>query len=72
VSSLIQALWVGLEEVLGVKGLIAERDPSIPRIAVEWDPEIAGTQLIARTITRSLSAVAKGYPDFVEYSEIKE
>ena len=72
VSSLMQALWIGLEEILKVSDLSAERDGEIPRMALAWDPDIHGTQLLARTIARSLEAIGESYPDYVEYREIME
>jgi len=72
VSSLMQALWIGLEEILKVRDLRTERDNEIPRIGLAWDPDIHGTQLLARTIARSLEAIGESYPGFVEYSEIIE
>ena len=72
VSSLMQALWIGLEEILKVGDLKTERDSEIPRIGLAWDPDIHGTQLLSRTIARSLEAIGKSYPDHVEYREIME
>jgi len=69
VSSLMQALWIGLEEILKVDGLRTERDGEIPRIGLAWNPNIHGTQLLARTIARSLEAIGESYPGCVEYRE---
>jgi uncharacterized protein YsxB (DUF464 family) len=72
VSTLVQALWIGLEVVLEAKDIRTIRDPEIPKIALEWDPKIPGAQLIARTIAISLKAVAETNPDYVNYLEIEE
>ena len=72
VSTLMQALWVGLEEILKVDGLKTERDSEIPRMGLAWDPSIHGTQLLSRTIARSLEAIGESYPDYVKYREIME
>ena len=69
VSSLMQALWVGFEEILKVPDLRTERDGAIPRMRLAWDPDIHGTQLLARTIARSLETIGESYPDYVEYRE---
>ena len=68
----MQALWIGLEEVLKVGNLKTERDSRKPKMSLEWDPEIQGTQIIARTIAKSLAAVAASYPEHVKYSETEE
>ena len=70
VSSLMQALWIGLDEILKVGDLRAERDQEIPRISLAWDHNIPETQVVARTIARSLEALSKSYPGYVKYREI--
>ena len=71
-SSLMQALWIGLEEILKVDDLRTVRDEETPRMGVAWDPDIPGTQIVARTIARSLEALGESYPDYVKYCEIME
>lgn len=70
VSSLIQALSVGLEDVLGLEDVKTIRFPEIPIMGFEWDNETAEAQHIALTIARSLKAVAESYPDYAAYSEL--
>ena len=72
VSSLMQALWIGLDEILEVEDLRTERDEEIPRIGLAWDPDIPGTQIVAGTIARALEAMGESYPDYVDYREITE
>ena len=72
VSSLMQALEIGLEEILKVRDLRKERDGKIPRISLAWDPDIPEAQIIARTVARSLEAIGESYPGYVKYSEIME
>jgi hypothetical protein len=68
----MQALWVGLDEILCLDSLSAERDEKIPMIALSWDSKISDTQILARSIARSLALVAEAYPKYAEYREIKE
>ena len=70
VSSLMQALWIGLDEILKVENLRKERDGKIPRIGLAWDPETPETQVVARTIARSLEELAESHPKYVKYREI--
>ena len=72
ISSLMQALWIGLDEILKIRDLRTERDSEIPRIGLAWDPDASGTQIVAGTIARSLEALGEAYPDYVEYREIME
>ena len=65
VSTLIQALHVGLEDVLHLDSLNVESVPAIPKMSIEWDAADTSAQLIAQTILLSLKAVANSYPDFV-------
>jgi len=68
----MQALWIGLEDILKVENLRTERDKKIPRMGLAWNPDIPGTQILAGTIARSLKALAESYPGQVEYREIIE
>jgi hypothetical protein len=68
----MQALWIGLEDVLEVRNLKTERDSRKPKMSLEWDPEIPGVQIIAGTIAKSLAAVAASYPGHVKYIETEE
>jgi hypothetical protein len=66
----MQALEVGLSDVLEVKDLRALRDPQIPMMGFEWDSGVRDSQIIARTIALSIKAVAGAYPKFVAYREL--
>ncbi|MDR1471066.1 MAG: ribosomal-processing cysteine protease Prp [Synergistaceae bacterium] len=70
VSSLIQALSVGLEDVLEMRGVRTVRRPEVPLMGFEWDDGTAEAQHIALTIAGSLRAVAESYPDYVAYREL--
>ena len=72
VSSLMQALWIGLDEILKVGNLRTERDREIPRMGLAWDSDNPGTQVLARTIARSLESLGESYPGHVKYREIIE
>lgn len=67
-STLMQALLVGLQDVLGIDAE-AESDPAAPRMAIAWNSGQEGSQVVAETIYRSLRAVADSYPDFVTVNE---
>ena len=72
ISTLMQALWIGLDEILKIRDLRTERDKKIPRMGLEWDPDIPETQIVAKTIARSLESLGESYPDYVKYREILE
>lgn len=67
-STLMQALLVGLQDVLGIEAEV-EANPAEPRMAISWDSGHEGSQVVAETICRSLWAVANSYPDFVTVNE---
>ena len=69
VSVLMQALQVGLQDVLEMDDVEVETDSAIPRMAFKWDSEDEDGQIVAETIFRSLEAVANSYPDFVTVIE---
>jgi uncharacterized protein YsxB (DUF464 family) len=68
----MQALWVGLTGVLELPGVREIRDAEAPEMGFEWDAASPEAQAIARTIARSLEAIADSYPDNVKYLEIRE
>ncbi|MDR1916470.1 MAG: ribosomal-processing cysteine protease Prp, partial [Synergistaceae bacterium] len=57
VSSLIQALSVGLEDVLELQDVRIIRSPEIPVMGFEWNSRLREAQYIALTIAGSLRAV---------------
>lgn len=69
ISTLMQALQVGLQDVLEMESIKIESDPSVPRMSFVWDSGDAAGQIIAETIFLSLDAVANSYPGYVEVVE---
>ena len=72
VSTLMQALWIGLEDVLAIADLTVESDPGVPLMRISWEREDDTAQAIARTICIALDGVAREYPDYVEIDEITD
>jgi uncharacterized protein YsxB (DUF464 family) len=72
VSTLMQALLVGLEDVLGLKDVKLARDAKRPRMTVEWADGGVSAQQIASTVLLSLKGVARSYPAFVSITEVFE
>ena len=72
VSTLMQALWTGLEDVLQLRSLQAVQDPEVPYMARIWEESSREAQYIARTILLSLQAIAESYPDYVLICELVE
>lgn len=75
ISALLQALIIGLEEVLGYSDIRQEMDlkqDNMPYIKI-WIPSPYGDkqEVLVNTITRSLKEIAKSYPDYVEISEVR-
>jgi uncharacterized protein YsxB (DUF464 family) len=68
----MQALSVGLKDVLGIESVKELREPEIPVMGFEWDSNVPEGQIIGRTIAMSLEGVANSYPDNVKYNEIRE
>jgi len=69
VSVLMQALQVGLQDVLNIDNLEVESEPLMPRMAFSWNSQNEEGQIIAETVFQSLAAVANSYPDFVTVTE---
>ena len=65
VSTLIQALHVGLADVLKLDKISVESNRQIPEMSIEWENVDVNSEQIAQTILLSLKAVANSYPDFV-------
>jgi uncharacterized protein YsxB (DUF464 family) len=72
VSTLMQALRVGVEDVLGLKGTKFFSDPAIPFMSIEWDGADRDAQQLARTILLSLRGVEAAYSDFVNIVDVSE
>jgi uncharacterized protein YsxB (DUF464 family) len=71
VSTLAEALLVGLGEVAGLEAEELEVDASIPLIRVKWAEDRAGDlDLLTRTVALSLRKIASGYPGQVSVSEV--
>lgn len=68
VSSLMQALWIGLEDVLEVEDLTIVSDPEIPLMSLSWQDD-GESQALARTIQLALISIASEYPDHVTIDE---
>jgi uncharacterized protein YsxB (DUF464 family) len=63
VSTLLQAAWLGLDEIAGVK-VRAVRDPG--RLELSWPAETrddAGVRAIVETVALSLETLAGQFPD---------
>lgn len=73
VSTLVQALLVGLRDVARVPDAACEINPSVPLIRVKW-PENRASELdlLTRSIALSLKEVASCYAEFVSISEVYE
>ena len=69
VSTLMQALQVGLQDVLEIEDVEVEADSAVPRMTFTWDSEDEGGQIVAETVFQSLAAVANSYPDYVTVTE---
>ncbi len=65
VSTLMQALHVGLTDVLQLGDVSLASDPEIPVMCIEWVSDDYTAQKIAQTMLLSIKAVANSYPDFV-------
>ncbi|MDR1515337.1 MAG: ribosomal-processing cysteine protease Prp [Synergistaceae bacterium] len=72
VSTLMQALLVGLEDVLGLKDVKLTSDAKKPEMTVEWTDDGVSAQQIAFTVLLSLKGVADAYPGFVNVNEVFE
>lgn len=70
VSALMQALWVGLEDVLKLKCLDISSDPDIPSMRFTWDSAVVSAQIVARTVVLSIKAIADEYPEHVNVIEV--
>lgn len=71
-SSLMQALWIGLEDILEIDDLTIVSDPEIPLIGLSWEDTEREVQVLARTILAALKAIARDYPDYVKLEETDE
>ena len=69
ISTLMQALWIGLEDVLEIGDLTVESAPEVPLMRISWKSEDETLQAIARTVYIALCEIAREYPDYVEIDE---
>ena len=72
VSTLMLALWLGLEEVLELGSVKKTVDRNKPEMCFEWDPGVPGAGVLGKTIAASLKALADSYSDRVKYREINQ
>ena len=72
VSTLMQALCVGLEDVVGLNDVICLSDRAVPIMSIEWAGGGESAQKIALTVLLSLKGVAASYPNFVSIAEVFE
>ena len=71
VSTLVQALLVGLRDVAKVPCVDCKVDKSVPVICVRWPEERAPElDVLTRTIAFSLKEIASGYAGLVSISEV--
>lgn len=72
VSTLIQALHLGLEEVIGLgpDELDAIYDDAAPFMQIRWRSRDHACSVLAWTIFKSIKAVAHEFPDFVSVDEV--
>jgi uncharacterized protein YsxB (DUF464 family) len=69
VSALMQALGVGLVNVLGLEDVKFVKKQKSALISCEWDNSTVEVQHIAQTILLSLKGVAESYPEYVSVCE---
>jgi hypothetical protein len=67
----MQALCVGLVDVVKLDGVSVIRDSGVPVMGFEWVSDNPQAQVIACTIAKSLEAVANTYPERLKYHEIR-
>ena len=74
ISTLLQSLVIGMEEVLGHSDIREEIDlkDDIPYVRI-WTPFPYGDKetVLVDTISRSLKEISKSYPEYVEISEVR-
>ena len=69
VSTLMQSLILGLEDIANVSGLNVEADERVPIIRVTWpESEYERISLLTETITDSLKIIALENPKYVKIS----
>jgi len=75
VSTLMQALLLGLKEVLGMKDAVFEIDEKGPRFFILWsesDLEDDRSRAVIETVLGSLRSIADSYPKYVHIVEVNE
>jgi uncharacterized protein YsxB (DUF464 family) len=70
VSTLMQALSVGVRDVLNLEGVKIEssKNQDAAFMSIEWSGGGARAQAIAETVLLTLGGVEASYPDFVRVS----
>ena len=73
VSSLVQALLLGLSEVAKVEGLEYEVDAKVPVIKIFWPSKAAEElNILTRSVALSLKEIAKEQRRYVKITEYKQ
>lgn len=71
VSALMQALEVGVLEVLGTEGALVKKIPEKGLMEVSVpEPSDEKTQVLFQTVYASLEGVRSSYPGYLEISEV--
>ena len=69
VSTLMQALALGLDDIANIKGVDIKADERVPVIRVTWpESEYERISLLTETITDSLKIIALENPKYVKIS----
>lgn len=69
VSALMQALCLGLNEVVCAKDIVTDSRPEVPFMRIAWGGLDTAGIALAKTALLSIKAVAAGYPEFVRVRE---
>lgn len=72
VSTLMQSLVLGLEEVAGVRDMICKIDERVPLIRATWpEHEQENISLLTTATAKSLIQIAKDNPVYVKVMEVR-
>lgn len=72
VSTLLQALELGMTQVVGVKDPDFQVDPSKPLRRMVWGQlEGEGWRVLVETVRLSLKSLASSYPKYIVVSEVE-
>lgn len=69
ISTLMQALHLGLAEVARAESFEFSADPEVPSMKLSWNDASSEVQVLARTMVLSMQAIAGEYPKFAEIRE---